>query len=377
MFPILSKGRVRPYQGEDLHEVQALPLQWPEGTWGPLELLGKENVTRYQDMGKLKEAWQKRDKETLSKELWSAYGQIAGTPFQEAYGKKRTYPSYNQLRAEKVLMTTPFTEMLIGLYATAFLLLLIKKRDYWIATVAFCIHTLFLGLRSYVLERPPVSTMFESVLWVPWVIILFAFKPAYRLAATFAATLLLVLLFLSGMAAGLENVQAVLDSQYWLIAHVLLVASSYGLFILAGILGHIFLFKPKASLSKLILQSMYVGIALLIPGTLLGGIWAAESWGRFWDWDPKEAWAFISACVYLFWIHAFRFKMIGPFGLAIGSIVGLLFIAFTWYGVNYILGKGLHSYGFGNGGALYFSLFMAAEILFLLYCTLRKKRSSA
>ncbi len=112
-------------------------------------------------------------------------------------------------------------------------------------------------------------------------------------------------------------------------------------------------FKPETSalpqLSKSILHTMYIGTAMLIAGTILGGVWAAESWGRFWDWDPKESWAFISSCCYLIFIHAYTFRYIHQIGLAIGAVIGLWAISFTWYGVNYILGTGLHSYGFGSG----------------------------
>jgi ABC-type transport system involved in cytochrome c biogenesis permease subunit len=193
-------------------------------------------------------------------------------------------------------------------------------------------------------------------------------------ASALLSVVLLVILKLTHLNSGLENVQAVLDSQFWLIIHVLMVVASYGLFILAGILGHIYLVQSMLkrsesdemkSLARLILTSVYLGTTLLIPGTILGGVWAAESWGRFWDWDPKESWAFISSSVYLMWIHAHRFHHIGNFGLALGSIVGLLAISFTWYGVNYILGTGLHSYGFGSGGEFYYYFFLIGETIFL------------
>ena len=118
-------------------------------------------------------------------------------------------------------------------------------------------------------------------------------------------------------------------------------------------------------LSSMILQTLYIGTAMLIAGTILGGLWAAESWGRFWDWDPKESWAFISSAFYLIWIHAYRFHKISSFGLAFGSVSGLLAISFTWYGVNYILGTGLHSYGFGSGGEHLYYAFLGTESLFL------------
>ncbi len=173
----------------------------------------------------------------------------------------------------------------------------------------------------------------------------------------------------------LHQVQAVLDSQFWLTLHVLLIVASYGVFILGSIIGHFYLglfvthrqetFMMQ-QISQLIFKTMYGGTVFLIMGTILGGIWAAESWGRFWAWDPKESWAFISICFYLIWIHAYRFHHIASFGLAIGAISGLLSISFTWYGVNYILGVGLHSYGFGSGGGLYYYIFLGVECIFLI-----------
>ena len=115
-------------------------------------------------------------------------------------------------------------------------------------------------------------------------------------------------------------------------------------------------------------KTLYIGTALLIVGTILGGVWAAQSWGRFWDWDPKESWAFISALMYLAFLHAYKFRKIKERGLAIGSILGLMTISFTWYGVNYILGTGLHSYGFGGGGEWLYYSYLLGEGLFI--CTL-------
>jgi ABC-type transport system involved in cytochrome c biogenesis permease subunit len=115
---------------------------------------------------------------------------------------------------------------------------------------------------------------------------------------------------------------------------------------------------------------------MLIPGTLLGGVWAQESWGRFWDWDPKESWAFISCALYIAIVHAYKYKIIRQFGLIIGSIVGVNVITFTWYGVNYILGQGLHSYGFGSGGQPLYWGFIVFETLLIIvaYAFKWKKR---
>ena len=211
--------------------------------------------------------------------------------------------------------------------------------------------------------------MFETVIYVPWVASAVAFflngMIPFQLASI-ASAVLLTVLELTPVNQGFENVQAVLNSQLWLTVHVLMIVGSYGVLILSGLFGHYSLLFPSERVNRWLLQTMYLGVALLIPGTLLGGVWAAQSWGRFWDWDPKESWAFISSAIYLVFIHAYRYGKIKSVGLAAGSIIGLMAISFTWYGVNYILGTGLHSYGFGSGGEVYYYLFLAFEILFLL-----------
>jgi ABC-type transport system involved in cytochrome c biogenesis permease subunit len=164
----------------------------------------------------------------------------------------------------------------------------------------------------------------------------------------------------------------VLDSKFWLMIHVLMVVGSYGFFLTAGILAHLALIAGK-DFSKNIRKFLYCGVSLLIPGTILGGVWAAQSWGRFWDWDPKESWAFVSSALFLIVIHLDRFKKIGSFGLNLGAIVGFQAITFTWYGVNYILGTGLHSYGFGNGGEMGYTLFVLGDFLFLFIAAAKKR----
>lgn len=334
-------------------------------------------------------------KETLAALLIHNYKAIAGTPIKKAWDKSISYPSSLKLQIENWYYEIPLIEAAITMYGVAILLLSIglgqkkrriKKMGTFFALVAFVLNGLILCVRCYILGRPPVSNMFETVIYVPWISVLVSLILSSRLknyiiilGSCVVAIGLLVLLKLTGLGSSMENVQAVLDSQYWLIIHVLMVVGSYGVFALSGVLGQFYLWQyishkhetySMHELGHAILQSMYVGIALLIPGTLLGGIWAAQSWGRFWDWDPKESWAFISSCLYVLFIHAYTFKYIGFFGLAMGAVLGLLAISFTWYGVNYILGTGLHSYGFGSGGEIYYYLFIAVELFFLFWASL-------
>lgn len=326
----------------------------------------------------------------FANKIIGAYNALAGTQYKQAIGKGLYYPSIWQLKAETLYYRLPLIELSIVGYGSALILFLIaytlqnKKLTICglsVMVLAFLLHTTILALRCYILQRPPVSNMFETVVYVPWIVTLIGLamnglqRNILILMASSAASLgLLIVLKLTDVDARLENVQAVLDSQYWLIVHVLMVVGSYGVFVVCGVLGHFFLIRcawgqkedeQTRFIAKCILHTMYVGVALLIPGTILGGVWAAESWGRFWDWDPKESWAFISACVFVIIIHAYTFKKIGDLGLAIGSVAGLMAISFTWYGVNYILGTGLHSYGFGKGGEIYYFGYLLAETLFL------------
>ena len=108
----------------------------------------------------------------------------------------------------------------------------------------------------------------------------------------------------------------------------------------------------------------------------LGGVWANYSWGRFWDWDPKETWALITLLGYLIVLHGRIAGKWGGFGMAVGSVLAFLGVLMAWYGVNFVLGKGLHSYGFGNGGQIYVGAFALLEVLFLTFALLRRPKSS-
>lgn len=407
-LPVAYKGRFRPIKAYAVLEnkkilelwndhpkdLRVLPGKMGNGFWHTLQDLehSPNNFTRYTDkeFEKIRTHYlqlknkkiSQQEAAQLSELLWEGYIPIAGEIYLRAHEKNLSYPTLNQLKAERIYYSYPLILWCLALYTCAALLLVFKNR---VAVptllIAFALHTSVLALRCYILSRPPVANMFETVVYVPWIAVLISLglyiyskNRLLLLASTCTAVILLSILEITHLNNELENVQAVLDSQFWLMIHVLMVVGSYGLFILSGALGHLYLFgwlKNRSespwmqAIAKLTLQSMYLGVALLVPGTILGGVWAAESWGRFWDWDPKEAWAFISICTYLICVHMFRFKHIGNFGLAICSIAGLLVISFTWYGVNYILGTGLHSYGFGSGGEIYYYLYCAAEIGFI------------
>jgi len=258
----------------------------------------------------------------------------------------------------------------------------------WLALiVGFILHTYGLYLRVAIAGRPPVSNMYESVNYMGWGVVLFAaiFELIYRqrifaLCGTIMGVIVLILADMLPFDSGISPLVPVLRSNYWLIIHVLTIVISYSAFALAMMLAHFalgfYLFAPQKtetlrSTNTFIYRSLQVGVLLLAAGTILGGVWANESWGRFWGWDPKETWALISLLGYLAILHARLVGLIGPFGLAICSIVGFQLILMTWYGVNFILASGLHSYGFGSGGTEYIIGYLGIEALFMAVVAVR------
>jgi ABC-type transport system involved in cytochrome c biogenesis permease subunit len=176
--------------------------------------------------------------------------------------------------------------------------------------------------------------------------------------------------------ASINPLTAVLRNNMWLTIHVLTIVSSYAAFTLTAALGHIALVmslwgrRYKSSSGEVqffIYRAMQIGVLLLAAGTILGGVWANYSWGRFWGWDPKETWALTTLLCYLAVLHGRLAGWWGGFGVAVGSVVCLLSVIMSWYGVNFVLGKGLHSYGFGTGGFSYVAVFAACEVIFVAF----------
>lgn len=234
--------------------------------------------------------------------------------------------------------------------------------------------------RILIAGRPPVSNMYESVIWVAFGAVFFAlvFESIYRsryflLGACFAAVLPLLLADMQPLAldSSIQPLVPVLQSNFWLATHVLIITLSYAAFLLTLGVAHIALGKvvlgrdPSPALYNYIYRAMQVGVLLLATGTILGAVWANYSWGRFWDWDPKETWALIALLVYLFVLHGRIAGSWSGFGLSVGAVLAFLSIVMSWYGVNFVLGVGLHSYGFGSGGFGYAVAFVAAELAFV------------
>ncbi len=245
------------------------------------------------------------------------------------------------------------------------------------------LHATGIVLRCLVAGRPPVTNMYEVMIWVAFVVAAlgFAFFAVYRgttylLAAlpVGCAVLLLVQNLPVIFSGAIEPLQPVLRDNFWLATHVLTETASYGAFTLGMAFGHIllarYILNPVAARADSVLhfwlyRVLQLGVLLITVGTILGAVWANYSWGRFWGWDPKETWAFITLLVYIVAIHGRIAGWWGQFGMAVASVVCFAAVVMASYGVNYVLGKGLHSYGKGAGGEAYVAAFLALDAVFL------------
>jgi cytochrome c-type biogenesis protein CcsB len=232
----------------------------------------------------------------------------------------------------------------------------------YITYFLFGIHALGLISRWYISGHAPWSDGYESMIYVAWATMLFGIyfgkKSDLTLASTtFVTSMILMIAHWSWMDPAIANLVPVLDS-YWLMIHVAVIVGSYGPFTISMILGIVSLIlmllvnkRNKEilgiNIKELVLineMSMTIGLVMLTIGNFLGGMWANESWGRYWGWDPKETWALISIMVYAFVLHMRLIPGLkSNFAFTVASILSFGSIIMTYFGVNFYL-AGLHSY---------------------------------
>ncbi|MFD0836613.1 cytochrome c biogenesis protein CcsA [Mariniflexile aquimaris] len=248
----------------------------------------------------------------------------------------------------------------------------------------FIVHTLGLITRWYISGHAPWSDAYESMIYVAWSVMFFGLafgrKSDLTVASTaFVTAMLLMIAHWNWMDPAIANLQPVLNS-YWLMIHVAVIVASYGPFALGMILGIVALllmiFTTKNNKAKMDVNikeltiinemALTVGLVMLTIGNFLGGMWANESWGRYWGWDPKETWALISIMVYAFVIHMRLIPGLrGRWFFSLMSIVAFASIIFTYFGVNFYL-SGLHSYQSGQQIASFNAIAIAFGLIALL-----------
>ncbi len=234
----------------------------------------------------------------------------------------------------------------------------------------FVYHTVGLGIRWYISGHAPWSNGYESMIYISWATMLFGLilgkkSPLTLASVAFVTSMFLMIAHWNWMDPSIGNLVPVLDS-YWLMVHVAIIVASYGPFAISMILGMVSLIlyilttKKNKKKLKLVIKELTtinemaitIGLVLLTIGNFLGGIWANESWGRYWGWDPKETWALVSIMLYAFVLHMRIIPGLkSKYTFNIVSVFSFATILMTYLGVNHLL-SGLHSYAQGESAAV-------------------------
>ena len=301
--------------------------------------------------------------------------------YQRFYGAS-VMPSENRIKAEMLYNYTNIFERIYPFYfLIGFVLLiasfihilkpslnikLLSKTSLFLLSALFMLHTFGIGLRWYVAGHAPWSDGYESMIYISWATVLAGFIFSKRSSMTMASTavltgLILFVAHLNWMNPQVTNLVPVLNS-YWLSIHVAVITASYGFLGLGALLGFItvllFIFKTSSNerhislsikeLNAINEMSLMIGLAFLTLGNFIGGVWANESWGRYWGWDPKETWALVTILVYAVVVHLRFIKSIySEFNYSVISLLSYTTVIMTYFGVNYYL-AGMHSYAKGD-----------------------------
>jgi len=301
--------------------------------------------------------------------------------YQKKYGAA-VYPPEGKIKAEIFYNHSNVFEILWPLYfVVGFVLLIlsfikivkpkfemqkITKLSLGLLALFFVAHTAGLALRWYISGHAPWSNGFESMTYIAWATVLAGFIFSKQSPITLASTsilagLILFVAHLNWMNPQITNLVPVLNS-YWLSIHVSMITASYGFLGLGALLGFItlllYIFGKGSNQEQIALSikelnainemSLLIGLVLLTVGNFLGGVWANESWGRYWGWDPKETWALVTILVYAVVVHLRFIKSIyNQFNYSVISLLAFTSVLMTYFGVNYYL-AGMHSYAKGD-----------------------------
>ncbi len=264
-----------------------------------------------------------------------------------------------------------------------------RSAAFRVLLIGLSLHTLGLITRMLLEGRPPVTNLYSSAIFIGWGAILLstvlelfhrnAIGTAVAAVVGFATLLIAHHLSLSGDT--LEMMRAVLDTNFWLATHVVVITLGYSATFLAGTIAIVYLLRrafgsiPKSTATSL--RGMVYGVICFATlasfvGTVLGGIWADQSWGRFWGWDPKENGALLIVIWNAIILHARWGGMVRERGMMVMAVFGNIVTSWSWFGTN-MLGIGLHSYGFTDAAFLWLSAFMISQVLVMALGLVRER----
>ena len=273
--------------------------------------------------------------------------------------------------------------MLLGLLLASQMLQtkLSRGKVFGLIALPFALHAAGFAMRVYITGFAPVTNMYGTMVWMAFGVVLFSslLFGIYQQYVVYGLLLIgasVTLLLTESMplilSSDMDPIVAVLSNNFWLTIHVLTISISYAAFTISMLIGNaasIRLLLKKASkeelanLAHLAYRAIQLGVFLLTTGIILGGWWADYSWGRFWGWDPKETWALIADLGFLAILHAKYVKWIDSSALLFAAPLAYLLVIMAWYGVNFILAAGLHSYGFSSGGTTVVVTFVSLQLV--------------
>ncbi|MDJ0522056.1 MAG: cytochrome c biogenesis protein CcsA [Planctomycetota bacterium] len=289
----------------------------------------------------------------------------------------------------------PFGKSLV-LYLIAFALLgvtWLRPQWRWLEIAAWglvwgtlALHTYGIVQRCLIRDRPPISTLYETVIFITGTgvltMLLIEHMGRHKVALALAPIVGALGLFIGARYEVLKGTDtmpqlvAVLDTNFWLATHVTAISIGYCAGLIAGLIAHVYVlgkvFRIKQDdpgfyrvVGKMVYGTLCFALLFSLVGTILGGIWANDSWGRFWGWDPKENGALLICIAQLAILHGRMGGLFKTFGVCQGAIFGGMIVAFSWWGVN-LLGIGLHSYGFTSGVMRGLMIFYGIEAAVML-----------
>ena len=261
-----------------------------------------------------------------------------------------------------------------------------------LTTITIALQITGMVMRVMISGRAPVTNMYETVMFsgfgaliISCIITMYRKEFAFLIAGLgFNILSLMMMKFANSMLdPGISPLVPVLRDNFWLSTHVTTVILSYAALALSWMIANGLMLRDRFfTVSSadyrygvdLIYTCIKFGVVLLASGIILGGVWADYSWGRFWGWDPKETWSLIVLLVYMAILHGKSTSWIPPHRFVPMVAGAFMTVMMAWFGVNYILASGLHSYGFSEGGAIFLGSFFTIQIVILVLATVKKKK---
>ncbi|HTV40715.1 MAG TPA: cytochrome c biogenesis protein CcsA [Candidatus Sulfotelmatobacter sp.] len=302
--------------------------------------------------------------------------------FPRALARSNAEVFFNQMQPFINAMVIYIFAGLLAIFSWFNLSESLRRSAVWLIGLAFLIHTTGLIYRIILQDRPPVTNLYSSAIFIGWGACLLGLilEKFYKngigavVSAGMGFITLIIAHNLSLDGDTMEMMRAVLDTNFWLATHVVAVTTGYASTFVAGFLGLIYIVRgvftktlddvTAKSLARMIYGIVCFATLFSFVGTVLGGIWADQSWGRFWGWDPKENGALIIVLWNALILHLRWGGMIRERGLANCAVFGNVVTSWSWFGVN-MLGIGLHSYGFTDAAFKWLSLFVSSQLGFI------------